>query len=222
MHRPVRQPGVSGGSPPETKGLSVLMVAALAVGAAGFGFGTFFYLVPYQRKSAQVERLSKEVQAARTAAATPRKSPTEERNERIAADLAALRADIDRQLAAASPVVTLGTNRLRISFSEERLFDARGPWLSKPGQETLQTLGELLGSRAGRVVIAAPMGSATVPRWVKAQLPTPADLSAARAGNALKALVKGGVRAQTVFAVIGSLGSDDPNAPATLDLDVEP
>jgi flagellar motor protein MotB len=195
-------------------------VLALAFGAAGFGFGTYFYLVPFQRKAAEVKRLSGELQAARQAPA--RRSPVEEREAQARQQLAAVQAEVERKLGPAGVVVTPGPHRLRIRFPEDRLFDARGPYLSKPGQEAVQTLGQVLGTRVRRVVIAAPMGSATVPRWIRGELPTPADLSAARAGNALKAVVKGGVRAETVYAVIGSLASDDPAAPATLDLEVEP
>jgi hypothetical protein len=72
------------------------------------------------------------------------------------------------------------------------------------------------------VLIAAPMGAASVPRWIRAQLPTPADLAAVRAGNALKAAVKGGMRAETVLAVIGSLTTDQPEATPTLDFEIEP
>jgi len=107
-----------------------------------------------------------------------------------------------------------------VRFPEEKIFEARGPWLSRPGQESVQALGQLLADRAQRVVIAAPMGAGTVPRWVREQLPTPADLSAARAGNALKTLVKGGARARSVLAVVGALAPEQGGVPA-LELEIE-
>jgi hypothetical protein len=60
-----------------------------------------------------------------------------------------------------------------------------------------------------------------VPRWIRPQYPTPGDLSAARTGNALRALVKGGVHTEVVLAVIGSLAPEDPDTPATLDFELE-
>jgi flagellar motor protein MotB len=194
-------------------------VAALAFGAAGFGFGAYFYLVPFQRKAAQLDRVQKELRA-RTE--KPRLCVSLE-SENITAHLEArvksLGAQIQYQLSTATPTVTPGGTRLVVRFPEEKIFEARGPWLSKPGQQAVQSLGQLLASQAHRVVIAAPMGSGTVPRWIRGQLPTPADLSAARAGNALKSLVKGGVQAPAVLAVVGSLG--EAEGPPVLELEIE-
>lgn len=205
----------------DPRGVSTLAVLALAFGAAGFGFGAYFYLVPYQNRSVQVIRLTRELQQASARPVAPR-SPADQQAEQARAQMKALQADVEEKLGPAGATVTAGPHRLQVRFPEDRLFDARGPYLTKPGQETLQALGGVLAARAQRVVIVAPMGGATVPRWIRAELPTPADLSAARAGTALKTLVKGGVRAPTVFAVIGSLANDDPNAPATLDVEIEP
>jgi len=203
-------------TPPQTP---ALLVAALAFGAAGFGFGAYFYLVPYQRKVAQVDRLTRDVRTAQTQSRA-RFEKLDSGGSELRSQLAALQAQIDQRLAGSGVIVTLGSHRMRLRFPEDKLFDARGPWLSKSGQEALLTLGQILAAKARRVVIAAPMGSTTVPRWVRGQFPTPADLSAARAGNTLKAIVKAGLTAPTVFAVIGSLASDAPTA--TLDIEVEP
>lgn len=201
---------------------SLATVAALAFGAAGFGFGAFFYLVPFHRKAAQVERLTKEL--AQRPPANHRRVDLEAQNAaaRAQAQMKALETKISEQLASAAPGITVGPQRMLVRFPDEKLFDARGPYLSKAGQETIQTLGQLLGAEVRRVVIAAPMGNATVPRWIRAQLPTPADLAAARAGTALKALVKGGVHAETVLAVIGTFTVQSPDAPPTLDFEIEP
>jgi flagellar motor protein MotB len=207
---------VSGGP-----GVSLLAAAALAFGAAGLGFGAFFYLVPYHRKIAQLDRLGKEL-AARPANRPHVDVQGQDAGARAQSQMKALQTKIADQLAGAAPTVTPGAHRMLVRFSEEKLFDARGPYLTKAGQETIQTLGQLLGAQVHRVVIAAPMGGATVPRWIRAQLPTPADLSAARAGNALKAVVKGGVRAETVLAVIGTFTADQPDGTPTLDLEIEP
>jgi hypothetical protein len=132
---------------------------------------------------------------------------------------------IAEQLGAVAPAISLGPHRMLVRFTEEKLFDARGPYLTRAGQEAIQTLGQLLGVQVHRVVIAAPMGGAVPPRWIRPQLPTPADLSAARAGNALKAVVKGGVRAETVLAVIGTFAADSPDSPdaiPSLDFEIEP
>jgi hypothetical protein len=133
----------------------------------------------------------------------------------------AVKARIDERLAGAGADVTIGAHRMLVRFAEDKIFNARGPWLSKSGQEAVESLGQLLGSRPRRVVIAAPMGGATVPRWIRAQLPTPADLSASRVGNVLRAVVKGGVRSETVLAVIGTLASDAPGVLPTLDFEIE-
>jgi flagellar motor protein MotB len=220
MQRP--NPRLAGPPPADLPGFSVAAVLALSLGAAGFGFGAFFYLVPFQRKSAEVTRLTKDLQRASAQPVATRPSPVEEREEATQAQLKALEGEVRQRLGPLGVTTTIEPHRLRIRFAEERLFDARGPYLSKSGQEALQTLGQLLGDRVQRVVIAAPMGGATVPRWIRGELPTPADLSAARSGTVLKMLIKGGVRAPTVFAVIGSLAADDPAALATLDVEVEP
>jgi hypothetical protein len=211
------------GSTSDPQGLSTLALVALAVGAAGFGFGAYFYAVPYHRKAAQLEQVSRELRTRTEAASRHRMDVQgEDVAARILAEMKALQAQIDQRLGSAGASVTLGPRRMLLRFPEEKVFESRGPWLSKPGQEALQTLAQLLGTRTHRLVIAAPMGSATVPRWIRGQLPTPADLSAARAGNALKAVVKGGVRAETVLAVIGTLTTDAAAAPATLDFEIEP
>jgi len=202
------------------EGMSTLALVALAFGAAGFGFGTYFYLVPFQRKAAQLDRAQKELRA-RGESSRPRVDVrSEDPTARREADMKALQARIEEKLAAAYPSVTVAHARMVVRFPEEKIFEARGPWLSRPGQESVQALGQLLADRAQRVVIAAPMGAGTVPRWVREQLPTPADLSAARAGNALKTLVKGGARARSVLAVVGALAPEQGGVPA-LELEIE-
>jgi flagellar motor protein MotB len=202
------------------EGVPTLVVAALAFGAAGFGFGAYFYLVPFQRKAAQLERAQKDLHA-RSEASRPRVDLlSEDPAARRQAEMKALQARIEEKLAAAYPAVTVTPTRMVVRFPEEKIFEARGPWLSKAGQESVLALGQLLAERIQRVVIAAPMGTGTVPRWVREQLPTPADLSAARAGNALKAVVKGGVHAPSVLAVVGSLTSEEGGAPV-LELEIE-
>ena len=204
--------------------LSALMVAVLAFGAAGFGFGAYFYLVPYHRKAALVERLSRELRARGAEPRLPAPPPVaaDPAAARAQGAMKALEAEIGQRLASAGVTVTVGPQRLVVRLPEDKTFDARGPYLSKGGQETVEALGTILGTRVHRVVVAAPMGGATVPRWVRAQLPTPADLSAARAGNALKPLLKGGVRAEAVLAVVGSLVADDATPLPTLDFEIEP
>jgi flagellar motor protein MotB len=203
------------------EGLSTVLVAALAFGAAGFGFGAYFYLVPFQRKAAQLDRAQKEL---RSRSEGNGRSRVDVRGEdpavRRQANMKSLQAQIEEKLADATPTCTLGPTSMVVRFSEDKIFEARGPWLSKPGQESMQALGQLLAARVHRVIIAAPMGTGTVPRWVRAQLPTPADLSAARAGNALKVVVKGGVRAPSVLAVVGSLSGDEEGTP-TLEFELE-
>jgi flagellar motor protein MotB len=202
------------------EGMSTLVVAALAFGAAGFGFGAYFYLVPFHRKAAQLDRAQKELRA-RADSPRPRvdvlsEDPAASRQT----EMKSLQARIEEKLAAAYPRVTVAPTRMVVRFPEEKIFQARGPWLSKPGQESVQALGQLLAGRARRVVIAAPMGTGSVPRWVREQLPTPADLSAARAGNALKIVVKGGARAPSVLAVVGALAPEEGGAPV-LEFEIE-
>jgi hypothetical protein len=201
-------------------GVSTAVVAALAFGAAGFGFGAYFYLVPFQRKAVQLELAQRELRARGDSPRSRVGVQSEDPAVRVQANMKSLQGQIEEKLAAAYPAVTLSPTRLVVRFPEEKLFEARGPWLSKPGQESVQALGQLLADRVHRVVIAAPMGSGTVPRWIREQLPTPADLSAARAGNALKAVVKGGVRAPSVLAVVGSLTAEEGGGPA-LEFEIE-
>jgi hypothetical protein len=199
------------------------MVAALAIGAAGFGFGSFFYIVPYRRTTALLDKAQKELRARPEPSARRRVDVEhEDTAARIRAEMQALKTAVEAQLAAAGATVTVGSTRMIVRFPEDKIFEARGPWLSKPGQELVQQLGGLLAGHSHRVVISAPMGNGTVPRWIKGQLPTPADLSAARAGNALKSAVKGGVQADVVLAVVGSLAAADPAAPPTLEFEIEP
>lgn len=205
----------------EARSPSPLALVAVAFGAAGFAFGAYFYIVPFQRKSAQVERLTREL-AARPSARTGKVDlQSQDAAAREQSEMKVLQEQIGRELASVSPTITIGAHRMRVRLGDD-LFDARGPYLTKTGQEAIQALGQLLGARAHRVVIAAPMGGANVPRWIRGQLPTPADLSGARAGNALKAAVKGGVRAEVVLAVIGTLAVEEPDAAPTLDFEIEP
>src|SRR4051812_10174480 len=171
MSRPQRQAA----GPAE--GPSIALVAALAFGAAGFGFGAYFYLVPFQRRAAQLARAQKELRAHGESARPRMDFKGEDPAARLQIEMKSLQARIEDKLAAAYPTVTLSATRLLVRFPEEKLFEARGPWLSKPGQESVQALGQLLADRVHRVVIAAPMGSGTVPRWVREQLPLPVDLS---------------------------------------------
>jgi hypothetical protein len=203
-------------------GVSPVSTVALALGVAGVAFGAFFYLVPFHHKAAQVDKLTREL-ASRPPANRPHVDVQgQDAAAREQSQMKALEEKIAEQLAAAAPAVSIGPHRMLVRFSEEKLFDARGPYLSKAGQEAIQTLGQLLGAQVHRVIIAAPMGGANVPRWIRSQLPTPADLSAARTGNALKAAVKGGARADTMLAVIGSLTMDRPDATPSLDFEIEP
>jgi hypothetical protein len=215
MARPTRR------LPPEAQGASLALVLALAFGAAGFGFGAFFYLVPFHRKAAQLTQAQKELRA--RAEVRPRMDVQgQDAAERLQSAMKSLQSQVEEKVGSAGAVVTLGPTRMLVRFPEEKLFDSRGPWFNKVGQDAVQTLGQVLGARVHRVVIAAPMGAGTVPRWVRPQLPTPADLSAARTGTALKALVKGGVRAETVLAVIGTVTADDAVGTPTLDFEIEP
>jgi hypothetical protein len=214
MQRPPPRPASA--SPP-----SPLLIAALAFGAMGFGFGAYFYLVPFHRKAAQLESVSKELRARTEAARRRMDVQGEDAAARELATMRALQTQIDQSLATAGASVSIDKHRMVVQFPEDKVFDSRGPSLTRAGQETVQALGQLLGSRVRRVVIAAPMGKAAVPRWVRPQLPTPADLAAARTGNALKTLVKGGVRAETVLAVIGTVVPDS-DAPPSLDFEIEP
>jgi hypothetical protein len=208
----------------QPQGLSTVLLAALAVGAAGFGFGSFFYAVPYRRTVAQLDKVQKELRSRPEPSARRHVDvEAEDVAARHQAEMKALKATIDEKLPAAGATVNIGTHRMLVSLPEDKIFEARGPWLSKSGQELVQQLGGLLAGHSHRVVISAPMGSGTVPRWIKAQLPTPADLSAARAGNALKSAVKGGVRADIVLAVVGALAAENgvEGAP-TLNFEIEP
>jgi hypothetical protein len=222
MQSPPRRPTVSA-PVDDPLGPSALLVTALAFGVAGFSFGAYFYAVPFHRKAAQLEKVTREL-AAKNQGNGHRGVDVQGQDAaaRTLSQMKSLQGQIDEQLAGVGAKVTLGPHRMLVRFPEDKLFESRGPWLSKPGQEAMQTLGALLARRVHRVVIAAPMGNGTVPRWVRAQLPTPADLSAARAGSALKAVVKGGIGAETVLAVIGSLSTDDANAAPTLDFELEP
>jgi hypothetical protein len=199
----------------------LLLVAALAFGAAGFGFGAYFYLVPFQRKATQLDRAQKELKARAEGLRGRVDVKSEDPAVRLQAQMASLKTEIEEKLAAAYPTVAVAPARMVVRFPEEKIFESRGPWLSKPGQESVQALGQLLGDRVKRVVVAAPMGTGTVPRWVRDQLPTPADLAAARSGNALKAVVKGGVRAPSVLAVIGALTGEEGGVPV-LEFEIEP
>jgi hypothetical protein len=221
MERPIRRPAASR-DPREDQAVSTALAVALAIGAAGFGFGAYFYAVPFKRKAAQLEHAQKELRA-RAEPPRPRMDVQgEDAATRLQSMMKSLQTEIEGKLGSVSPAITLGPIRMLVRFPEEKLFDSRGPWFSKAGQDAIQALGQILGTRCHRVVIAAPMGAGTVPRWVRPQLPTPADLSAARAGSALKALVKGGVRAETVLAVIGTVTADDAAGTPTLDFEVEP
>lgn len=218
---------------------SWLSLGALALGAAGVGFAVYVYAVPYQRLAVELKRRSGELRSVASEAEARRmeldrlRSDLKEvqgaRNQhlteegRARSDLKVIKTQLEERLAGAKVQVHLEARRMLVRFPEETLFEARGPWFTRAGQEAIETFARTVGDRAGRVLVAAPMGGEAVPRWVRAQYPTPADLSAARAGNALRALAKAGVRADSTLAVIGLLaGPDEANAPATLDIELEP
>lgn len=219
-------------------GTSLLTLFAAALGAAGVGFGAYVYAVPYARVSRELKRQSGELMAEQTQLETQLREL-----EQIKQDLAQTRGPsalaegawrVDFKLIAAGYERKLGelglkgarvdlqAARLRVVFPEDAVFDGRGPWFTKNAQAALEALGQSVGSKAGRVVITAPMAGGKVPAWVRDTHPTPADLSAARVRTALKALQKGGVPGASLWGVTagGPTGAED--GPATLELDIEP
>src|SRR5207247_5089130 len=102
----------------DARGLSTLLMAVLAFGAAGFGFGAYFYLVPYHRKSAQLDRLTKEARA-RSEASRPRMELLrDDADARLQAQLQSLQGPIEARLAGAGATVTVGRHRLLVRFPE--------------------------------------------------------------------------------------------------------
>lgn len=217
----------------------LLHVGALALAAAGVGFGAYTYFVPYQRQLTELKRRSGELRAVSTENEVRRKEVDRlkhdysevqgARNERLSvegrirSDLKVLKAQIEERLAPTGVQVVLSARRMMIRFSEDAIFDARGPVIHKAGQEALQALAEMLGDRTARLIISAPTGGVALARWVRVQFPTAADLSAARTGNTLKALAKAGIRADSALAVIGLMAApEDPSTPATLEIEIEP
>jgi hypothetical protein len=206
------------------------LVVALALAAAVGGFAGYLYLVPFRGARAELKRREAELRAAQTAVEVSRQELVRLRPEvqgtpgQDAGDLALrrLKAELAQRLTGAQLI--LARHHLLVRFAEEAAFESRGPWLSKSGLGAVQTVAQALGGRAHRVLVAAPMGSSPVPRWVRDRLllETPGDLSAARAGNTMRALVKAGLRTEAVLTVVGSLSADEPGAPATLELELEP
>ncbi len=213
-------------------------LVGLALAAAGVGFAGYVYGVPYQRLLTELKRRASELRAAGTAAEAGRKEVERLKQDlaevrgarnmslgaegRIRSDLKLIKTQVEQRLPAGVAVV-LEPRRMLIRFHEDAVFEARGPRLAKTGHEALTTLAEILADKASRLLIAAPMGGASPPRWVRAQFPSDADLSAARAVAALTALANAGVQAEAALAVVGSLAAPkNPDAPATLDIEVEP
>jgi flagellar motor protein MotB len=223
-------------SGPERAGVPVVVLGVAALAAASVGFSTFLFLGPYQSVTSDLKRRSGELRAFQSEAEARAKEINRLRHDmvevqgasgdivtaegRLRYELKRLKADLEQRLGPTGAIVTAGPRRVLVQFPEEAVFDARGPWLSKAGQDALQALAQVVGDRVRRVMIAAPLGSATVPRWVRPQYPMPGDLSAARAGNALRALVKDGVHAEEVLAVVGTLETGNDEA-ATLGVELE-
>src|SRR5688572_14473284 len=103
----------------QPQGLSTLLVAAMAFGAAGFGFGSYFYFVPFQRKAAQLDRAQKELRA--RSEPRPRMDVrAEDAATRTQNTMKSLKAAVDEKLSAAGATVTLGPARMVISFPEDK------------------------------------------------------------------------------------------------------
>lgn len=214
-------------------------LGALALASAGLGFGGYIYAGPYQKAATDLKRCAGDVMTARAEAASQQmelnrlkedlsdargsSNPSVTAEHRRRSELRLLKADVESRLAAAPFKMTVTPTRLRLRFPEDNLFEARGPAVSAAGQQVMSTLAAILKARpTTRILIAAPMHGAQVPRWTRAQYPTAADLSAARSGAALRHLVRAGVRSKTMLAVIGTLTDADEAAGApTLEFEIE-
>ncbi len=215
-----------------------LALGGLASAAAGVGFAGYVYFAPYQRVLTQLKRQGADLTAARTAleAKTKEVERLKEdltevrgaRNQRLSVEgrtrveLKLIKGQIEEKLAPAGVKVTMEARRMVIRFPEDAVFQGRGALLGEPGLKAVQLVAQAVGDKAGRVLVAAPMGGTAVARWVRGDFPTAADLSAARSGNVLRELVKAGLRAPSTIAVIGSTtGPEAANEHATLDIEVD-
>jgi flagellar motor protein MotB len=219
--------------------LTLAAVVGLGLGAAGIGFAGYVYFVPYRHMLIDLKRRSGELRALRTTAEASQKELDRvkvdfaevqgARNQRLTAegrvrtDLKLMKTELEQRLGGAGVTVTLEPHKLVAALPEDAVFDARGPVLTRQGQDAIRAVAEVIGDKAARLLVAAPMGGVPLARWVRAQFPTPGDLSAARVGNVLKALARDGAQAQNILAVVGTVApAADADKPATLEFELEP
>jgi flagellar motor protein MotB len=213
----------------------LLHIAAIGVGAAGLGFGLYVHQVPFrglqgelkrramelktlrneaERAKLEIERLRGDVRDANRARQA---KPTHDRRPEVVA----LRLLLEERLKGVEVTVVGDRGRVRVRFPENDLFDARGPVITREGQERLRELGRLVAGHALLVRISAPLGNAAVARWTKAQFRNPTDFSVARVRNALRALERSGLPDDVLVGVIAAT-SPEGQAAATLDVEIEP
>jgi flagellar motor protein MotB len=210
-------------------------LAALGLGAAGVGFGAYIYQVPWKAQNLELKRRTGELRSVRNEAAarlTELNRLKQELAEAQAArrvtedgrrktELRVIQAALEDRLKHDKVSVQVRPRAVRVRFSEDVLFDARGPMITRDGQAMLQVIAELVVGRAVSVMISAPMAGAQPPKWTRGEYPNAADLSTARARAALRVLLRSGVRSDVAFAVVGGDGASDADEPS-LDVEVEP
>lgn len=214
--------------------LSIGTVFALAFGCLGVGFGGVTYLVSYggaikelKRKrgellGAQAEAKGRQLELEQLQKDLEAQGTSGEEIARDRSELAVISAKVQertRALGHGTVNVKLGGRGLHVTFSEDAVFDGRGPVLARDSEGLLRSVADAIGKSAGRVLVTAPMGDGDLAAWVTANFPTPEDLSSARVRNVVRVLQKAGVPAGVVWGV--STGGPVGNGPATLQLEIE-
>lgn len=213
----------------------LLHIAALGLGAAGLGFGLYVHQVAFRglqgelrRRNAELKSLHNEADRAklqierlrgdlRDAARAREAKPTHDRRPGVVA----LRMLLEERCKGAQVTLLGDRGRVRVRFQENDVFDARGPVLSRDGQERLSQLGQLVVGQALLVRVSAPLGEAAVARWTRTLFRDPTDLSVARVRNALRVFERSGLPEGVLVGVIATAAPDAQHA-ATLDVEIEP
>lgn len=210
-------------------------LAAVGFGAAGLGFGTYVYQVPWKTVQLELKRRSGELRSVKNQAEAHKAeldrlkkelgevyaADAKARDGRRQADMRVIKAAVESRIRDPGIAVKLEPRAVRVRFDEQALFDARGPMITREGQARLQVLADIVSRRAARIRISAPMGGAQPPKWVRSELPSAADLSTARARAALRVLLRSGVSSDEAFAVVGGDGLPGAEEPS-LDVEIEP
>lgn len=213
----------------------LMTLIAIAVGAAGIGFGGFLYAVPYSRVVRELKRREGEVLSDQAELSAQRREleqikhdlvqtrgPANSAEVQWRSSFKVISANILEKLADAHVTVALDGRRMLVSFPEDSLFEGHGPSLTRPGQAAIETVAQLVGDRAGRMLVSAPMGAARVPRWAQEQYPTPAEFSAARVKSVVRVLTRHGADTGSVWGVTAAGPSNTATGTPTLDIEVQP